>query len=219
MGNYFITFCKVSTKFLKSMLFRETSFDAKILTEIDLTSLQRSQLDPATALLTTAIVWTLKKTVYLTSLKELLLAAGTGALVVRPGIPFRALAEVEKLVARVAGYRDPNLVPAHVMGPRMANIFLYWISKYCFNRIGLSVGVGISLFVISNFFSKWVENLIIYIKSEGGKDTQSETLMKDDIPRRRPIYLNPPQNIIEENDSLKREIKRLKARNRLNRYD
>jgi hypothetical protein len=160
---------KVRSFFVDTLLSSEVSAPFDCITEIDLTSLTRSQLDPVTGILVGSAVWFLKKTAVVVPIKYLFGVIGGTVVVVRPGILCRLVAEVNCFLGRVLGYKSGTKLGPEDLAPKVAESLLYYVTVYLNNPVGISILVGIMAYFVSDGLKGWIEKLVEYIADSNAR--------------------------------------------------
>uniref|UniRef100_A0A2V0RJ43 Uncharacterized protein n=1 Tax=viral metagenome TaxID=1070528 RepID=A0A2V0RJ43_9ZZZZ len=144
--------------------------------------------------------------VYVLSWSKTLIVAGSTMAVVRPGIPWRAVREVEKLLARIIGYRELTPIVDEQVAVAMGSYVLSKLLLITRNPVLLAAFLGGTAYFGITGLKNWIEYLIGILSRENFGD-------KDDslpqLPGPNQLFISDRASLAEENRRLKLRIKQM----------
>uniref|UniRef100_A0A2V0RC63 Uncharacterized protein n=1 Tax=viral metagenome TaxID=1070528 RepID=A0A2V0RC63_9ZZZZ len=153
---------------------------------------------------------TLTPVVYVLSVSKALVVATGTALVVRPGIPWRAVREVEKLLARILRYRSLTPIADEEVAIAMGNFLLGKLSIFASSPLAFASLLGVIAYFGINGVKSWIEFLVDYLSRGEGPSGRGNL----PSPRNGQLFLPDTASIAEENRRLKLKIKQMERAKR-----
>jgi hypothetical protein len=150
-----------------------------------------------------------KTIIYTLSLGKALVVASATTALIRPGIPFRAIREVEKVFARIIGYRNLTPIANQEVAQAMSSYLLTKMMWIASSPAGITALVGLFAFMGLSALKNWVEFLITYLRGGDG-----ERMIGGSDPQSQRFLLDGGSSLAEENRRLRAKVKRLELTRR-----